>query len=147
MNKKGFTLVELLAVIVVITIIALIGTVSINVVRNKIEENLFNGKIETLLTAAQTYGENNKNEFTAANGYTIDHPISPGFLIQNKYYKTDETNSDGSKAFKNMDGTDIKDSLKIVVKRVNNRISACLETSDTNKSLLDYNKFEKHYCK
>ncbi len=146
MNKKGFTLVELLAVIVVITIIALIGTVSINVVRNKIEENLFNGKIETLLTAAQTYGENNKQEFTAADGYT-KNGITPGFLIQNKYYETDETNADGSKAFKNMDGTDIKDSLHITVKRVNNRISACLETSDTNKSLLDYDKFKKHYCK
>lgn len=144
MNKKGFTLVELLAVIVVITVLALIGTVSVNVVRNKIEENLFNGKIETLLTSAQTYGENNKHEFTDANSYTITR--SPGFLIQNNYYETDEANADGTKAFKNMDGTDIKDSLTIVIKRSNNRISACLANKTANTSLLDHDKFKKYYC-
>lgn len=145
MNKKGFTLVELLAVIVVITIVALIGTVSINVVRNRIEENLFNGKVETLLTTAQTYGENNKYLFTYDNNYTIT--IYASELIDNKYYETDEVNADGSKAFLNVDGTDIKGSLKIVIQRVNNRISACLENNSTNNNLLDDDKFNKYYCK
>ena len=41
MNKKGFTLVELMAVIVIISIIALVGVTSITGVRKQMDKKLF----------------------------------------------------------------------------------------------------------
>ena len=44
MNKKGFTLVELMAVIVIISIIALVGVTSITGVRKQMDKKLFEEK-------------------------------------------------------------------------------------------------------
>lgn len=58
-NKKGFTLVELLAVIVVIAIVSSIATVGVIAVRNAINESLLSSKIEILESSAVYWGQDN----------------------------------------------------------------------------------------
>lgn len=61
LNKKGFTLVELLAVIVILLAISVIAVSSISaaIERNKAKQN--NAKIEIILSHAKLYYDENKN--------------------------------------------------------------------------------------
>ena len=61
LNKKGFTLVELLAVVVIllaITVMA-ISSISAAIERNKIKQN--NTKIQVIISYAKLYYEDHKN--------------------------------------------------------------------------------------
>lgn len=63
MTKKGFTLVELLAVVVLITLITIIGSVGITGVKNSINKNMLESKIYLIESEAARYGEDHKNRF------------------------------------------------------------------------------------
>lgn len=59
MNKKGFTLVELIAVIVILGLLALIANSSVvNVVKNS-KSDLYNTQIKLIESAAETWGNDN----------------------------------------------------------------------------------------
>lgn len=60
MKKNGFTLVELMAVIVLIAIIGSIGTASIMGVRKAINNDMWNSKIALIENNAERFGEDNK---------------------------------------------------------------------------------------
>lgn len=64
MNKKGFTLVELLAVIVIMGIIIAIAVPATGLMKDKINEYMLNKKIELIEKSAILYGEDNINEVT-----------------------------------------------------------------------------------
>lgn len=72
-NKKGFTLIEILCVIVLIGILSVIATVSIVNLSSKSKNNLYCAKIELIENIAESYGIkyelelNNSNELY--NGY------------------------------------------------------------------------------
>lgn len=72
-NKKGFTLIEILCVIVIIGILSVIATVSIVNLSSKSKNNLYCAKIELIENIAESYGIkyelelNNSNELY--NGY------------------------------------------------------------------------------
>lgn len=55
MNKKGFTLVELLAVIVILAVIILVAMNAVIPQMEKARKNAFKTEAETYLKAAQTY--------------------------------------------------------------------------------------------
>jgi len=65
MNKKGFTLVELLAVIALIGVIATIAVVSMNGIRNRVDLKLVEGNLNLILVTANQYGETIKNELVS----------------------------------------------------------------------------------
>lgn len=94
MNKKGFTLVELLATIVIIAVVTGVGTVSIINIKKKIEQNMFKSKLELAVTAAKNWGQDNKELFTE-NGVRINSSdylgtrISIADLINAKYLDSD----------------------------------------------------------
>ena len=58
--KNGFTLVELLATIVIISIITLIGTVGISVARKGIYQSMWNTNVELIEAAAANFGSDKK---------------------------------------------------------------------------------------
>ena len=64
LNKKGFTLVELLAVVVILLAISVIAVSSISaaIERNKEKQN--NAKIEVIISYAKLYYEEHKNSET-----------------------------------------------------------------------------------
>ena len=59
MNKKGFTLVELLAVIVIMAILITVAVPSVLVFSNNMKKNMYCNKIDTIEKAAILYGEDN----------------------------------------------------------------------------------------
>ena len=61
-NKKGFTLVELLAVIVLLAIVGAIGSLGVTKVKKSIEDKLTVTKLEQALNAATEYAEDYKQE-------------------------------------------------------------------------------------
>ncbi len=163
MNKKGFTLVELMAIIVLISIIALIGVTSVVGIRKMMDEKLFEEKLTSALSSAEKWGEDNKNE--------LDKSITIGDLVVNGYYESEEGvnlsiyngyvcgESKGDiKGYKddelckdvvtnNVDNIIINE-MKIYVYIKNNRVYACIERNDDNKSFIkDFTKYSDDiYC-
>ena len=57
MNKKGFTLVEILAVIVIIALLSVLGISGARGISNRIKQKEYDAKVETLKSAALDYAE------------------------------------------------------------------------------------------
>ena len=163
MNKKGFTLVEILAVLVIIAVVSLIGTVSITGVRRKMDENLFKNKLGEIISAASKWGEDNKSE--------LDTEKTVGFLITNGYLETEEainttkyehtcgSDKDDENGYvedglcKNVitNNVDYKvlNSLEVKIYRSNNRVYSCIVDTLDNRNLLDWDKYSdlNYYCR
>jgi prepilin-type N-terminal cleavage/methylation domain-containing protein len=72
MNKKGFTLVELLATIVLLCLIILLATFSINKNVDDAKKRSHNTQVDTIISAGITYtNENDSIDLTDINGYRI----------------------------------------------------------------------------
>ncbi|MFR5856739.1 MAG: type II secretion system protein [Bacilli bacterium] len=67
MNKKGFTLVELLAVIAILAIVITIGLISVTRIRENALKKIVATKIEQIEQAAILYGQENPEELTSDN--------------------------------------------------------------------------------
>lgn len=158
MNKKGFTLTELLAVIVILAVVSLIGTVSITGVKRKMNENMFRNKLTEVISAGSKWGEDNKDllDSTDASG----HPYTQktvGFLIKSNYLNSDEkveptkynytvdsctgeggTMESGLCTMVITNNVDYKiiNSLELKIYRENNRIYTCIVKEDNTKNLL-----------
>lgn len=104
--KKGFTLVELLVVIVIMVIISTIGYAGITVAQQNIKKNLWQGQVDAIESAAQLYGEDNKNRLTGTcniNGVNTTSciPVTVQELIDTNYLRTDEVDENGRKVIIN----------------------------------------------
>ena len=120
MENKGFTLVELLVVLVIMAIISAIGFAGVTAVQKNIKKNLWEAKIELIISGAKNYGEDNKNKLKETNicnvngeekEYCITKTVQ--FLLDNNYIKTDEEDNDG-KAIITNDTLDEDDTNYIV---------------------------------
>ena len=102
--KKGFTLVELMAVIVIVVIISIIGYAGITTVQKNIKTNLWESKVESIETGAVLYGEDNKNRLTGTCNIdgsikTSCQSVTVQFLLDENYIPTDD--SEGNKVIIN----------------------------------------------
>ena len=92
-DKNGFTLVELLAVIVILAMLVTIAVPSTLSISNKIKVNMYCSKIDSIETAAKLYGEDRKDSFNE----TYDGYASKGIkvieLINTGYLKKDQKNA------------------------------------------------------
>ncbi len=143
MNKKGFTLVELLAVIVLIAVISGIGITSYALIKNKINKKIFTNKLAEIVSSAEKWGEYNKDK--------LSKEITLEELIKDKYFETDETidatkyNCDDSNkenglcknvVINNVDNIVINN-LEIKVFKKNKQVYGCIIVDDNNKELLN----------
>lgn len=87
--KRGFTLIEMLAVISIIAVLSAIIVPSIILIKEKMNERTYNTKKEAILLAAQLYGQDNPNLFES----TEDITITIGDLIENNYLEKDVDNT------------------------------------------------------
>lgn len=101
MKKNGFTLVELLAVVVIIAIITAIGSVGITAVKKNINNNLWESTVRLIESGAARYGDDYKNRLK--NTCEVDGvtkysclTVKVQYLIDKNYIKTKETD-DGNK--------------------------------------------------
>ena len=171
MNKKGFTLVELMAVIVLISIIALIGVTSVMGIRRQMDTKLFEEKLTSAIASAEKWGDDNKDELNIFN-VSPKKILTLGELVANGYYESEEavnpnlyngyvcnsTDKKDPKGYKdgdlcrnvitnNVDNL-IVNEIEIYVYIKNNRVYACIEKNDNNKLFIkDFDKYsEKIYC-
>ena len=102
MNKKGFTLVEVLAVVVILSIILSMATFGVVNIRRNSLQKLVDTKISNLESSAIIYGQENQNELTeTCNIDEVDYDfcklVNVKYLIENEYYTTNEANSENKK--------------------------------------------------
>ena len=71
MNKKGFTLVELLVVIVIIGVLSIIVVPSVININKNINSRLYEDKKEKIENAAQLYANNNEELFNGTTQITV----------------------------------------------------------------------------
>lgn len=118
-NNKGFTLVELMAVIVVLAIIISIAIPSAISISHKIKVKMYNTKVDMILSSAKIYGQDNPAIVNADE--TCSSSVSVDELINNGYIKKDDTKN-GS-VLNPVDNSSLNDK-EICIYKKNNRIYA-----------------------
>lgn len=96
-NKRGFTLVELIAVIAILAVIIVLITPSITNIAKSSKVSLRESKINTLITAAENYGNDLINNYQQCiNGYNslgTNCTVNIDELINKGYIETDQKDS------------------------------------------------------
>lgn len=105
LNNKGFTLAELLATIVILTLVLLVAVPSILGVNKSVNKNLYKARVKNIELAAKSYSEDNPNLFLN-DTYTVS--FSLGYLQEKKIYNDDLKNP--------INGKDMKDCMVTVTK-------------------------------
>ncbi len=129
MKKNGFTLIEVLAVLVILSIIMSIGAISVINIRNNSYEDLLETKKQNLEAAAIVYGQENPDvlkDKCEVDNYKSDYcaVVTVATLINGKYFKSTETNANGEiDLINNVTNKSMKND-KIQIYRKNNSIYA-----------------------
>ncbi len=105
MNKKGFTLTELLATMVIIGIVTSIAAGGIMVISNNIKKSMLSTKKSFILTGAVEYGQENRIHLNEANcpssvAHTRCNVVTIGQLQEN-YLEANEKCEGDVWCFKN----------------------------------------------
>lgn len=91
-KNKGFTLVELLAVIVILAIVSLIAVPSVNGLLRKSRTNMFCKKVESIEAAAKYYAQDNLSDLATDSKMVIANKIPIRLLVEKGYLKKDSDN-------------------------------------------------------
>lgn len=129
--NKGFTLVELMAVLVLIVIIASIGYAGITAVQRNINQNLWEATVEEIETGAVKYGQDNLNVLNTNETCDIDGSetrncieVTVEFLINSNYIDTDEVDDSEKEIItNNVTGEIVNDNI-VCIYLENNRVYA-----------------------
>lgn len=129
--NKGFTLVELMAVLVLIVIIASIGYAGITAVQRNINQNLWEATVEEIETGAVKYGQDNLNALNTNETCNIDGSetrncieVTVEFLINSNYIDTDEVDDNEKEIItNNVTGEIVNDNI-VCIYLENNRVYA-----------------------
>lgn len=138
MNKKGFTLVELLAVIVILALVMTVASSSVISIRNNSFKRMVDIKLNDLEGSAIVYGQtlsDELNETCEVNGvsYNFCKVVTVKELIEKDFYKTEEVDDDGKRILINnlTRNSMLCDTIQIY--RKNNRIYAVTKEVLSNK--------------
>lgn len=118
-NKNGFTLVELLAVIVVLAIIITIAVPSAISISNKIKAKMYETKIQMILDAAKLYGQENPSNVVNSIDNCSNSKITVGTLVNDGYIKKDDVKNGN---VVNPKDNSSMNNLKICIYKKNNRV-------------------------
>lgn len=88
-KDKGFTLVELLAVIVILAILALIAVPNVSSLVMKSKNNMFCKKVESIEAAAKNYAQDNFSDIISSEETIVVDKIPLGTLVEKGYLSKD----------------------------------------------------------
>lgn len=147
MKKKGFTLVELLAVIIILTLVITIAFVSVTRVREESLKRVVETKVEQIEQAAILYGQENPNVIKTsctdhektvveATNYTPSFcvTVTAGVLIDNNFFESsylDEVNGK-TDLINDVTGKSMREDTVIIYRR-NNRIYSIIDEVKSNE--------------
>lgn len=124
MNKKGFTLVELLAVLVLISLLMGLAIPGINRISNNMKKKSYNQKIKLIESAAVLWGQDNKTRLQADTDCSSEiskcKKITIADLIKENYLDSD---NNSGKYINPKNDKDMKDCVVFVYKQ-NKRVYA-----------------------
>ena len=88
MNNKGFTLVEVIAVIALLGLVIIITSTGILSGESKAKEKMLETKIKNIEKAAVLYGQDYRHKINLEGSDPSNHPLcyKNGSLISNCYY-------------------------------------------------------------
>ncbi len=138
MKKNGFTLIEVLAVIVILSIVVSLATISVMKIRNDSLKEVLQTKVNNLEAAAKVYGQENPDELKSncgVEGYSSDFcaVVTVGELIEGNYFKSTERNKDGNiDLINNVTNESMWNDEIIIYKKNNNYYAKYLKNVDTN---------------
>ena len=89
-KKKGFTLVELLATIVILAILALIAVPNVSSLVRKSKANMFCKKVESIEAAAKYYAQDYLSDLATTDGTIVANKIPLRLLVEKGYLKKDK---------------------------------------------------------
>lgn len=101
MNNKGFTLIELVAIVLVIAAVFLVSFPSLLNLSKKDEEKKYNSMVESLCLAGQTYIYNNEKDFKDMFIPNNEIEIEINELMVSGIVKYDTTNPKTNKSVEN----------------------------------------------
>lgn len=104
MRKNGFTLIELIGIIVIIGLILLVAVPTINTVIERSEENRKQDALNNIYMAAENYLMANYDEYSILDNVGNSQYIYVMDLINEQYMDIDEVNPNDDEAF---DGKDV----------------------------------------
>lgn len=147
MKRKGFTLVELLAVIIILTLVITIAFVSVTRVREESLKRVVETKVEQIEQAAILYGQENPNVIKTsctnhektvveATNYTPSFciTVTAGVLIDNNFFESsylDEVNGK-TDLINDVTGKSMREDTVIIYRR-NNRIYSIIDEVKSNE--------------
>ena len=107
MKKSGFTLIELIGIIVIISLILLVAVPSINSVIEQGEENKKQEALNNIYMATENYLMANYDEYSSLDNIGASEYIYVMDLINQQYIDIDELNPNDDESF------DSKDVVKV----------------------------------
>lgn len=90
MNKKGFTLVELLAVMTILLAISVVAVINVSASLKRSEEKESESQEKLAINAAKIYFSNN-NKMIETSSVEISVLINEGYIEKEKISKLDES--------------------------------------------------------
>ena len=94
-KNKGFTLVELLAVIVILSLLLVIAVPNVIAISQRIRKNMYCSKIEDIESAAKIYGNDNIDVLETTANNKIE--INVYTLVSNNLFKKENKDCDNDK--------------------------------------------------
>lgn len=130
MNKKGFSLIELLAVIIILSVIMTLGFVGFGSIQNATKEKMVQTKIEEIETGAQKYGQEHMNDLTSSckvdgADYKFCKTITVQTILDSGDFESEERDGNRKIVINNVTNEEMN-TEKICIYKKNNRVYAIM---------------------
>ena len=137
MNRRGFTLVELLSVLVLISLLLGLAIPGINKISNNMKKKSYSKKVSLVESAAILWGQDHRTLLQTNDDCKLStdkivscYKITVGSLIKDNYLDSDKNSGE---YINPVDNSDMKECIVFVFKE-NNRVYAELDNSVENCS-------------
>lgn len=136
LNKKGFTLVELIATIVVLALVVSISAYAITNIINSAKEKNYELLIKNIKDASETYYQECK--YSNNSGITCDDTVTLQELVNYGYLKGNGTKDNKMKIVNPKNNIDIGE-CSIAVKYEDGKLTIENKTNNNNSCPKNYN--------